>query len=117
MIRTMQFRYAIEHLRRNGFDQDRPLFRLKTDFIPVNRGTYRCGYNVDWGIYGFVRLSKALHFRDRMQNGAVMATVVEPANPSRAPAAHMFCQIHGDLPAEGSAKILVIDHVEKPSAN
>src|ERR1700693_2304090 len=92
VIRTTQFQYAIEHSCCNGFNQNRPPFRLKTDFMPANRGTYRRRHHLDQSVCGFVDLSKALHLRDRVQNSGVMATVVEPANPSRAPAANVLCQ-------------------------
>ena len=50
--------------------------------------------DLDQRVDRFIRSSKAFNFPNRVKNSGVMATVVEPADPRRAPPSNVLSQIH-----------------------
>jgi hypothetical protein len=60
----------------------------------------RNGEHFDQCIQRLIRLPKVFDLLYRVKNRGVMATVVESADPDRAPSRHIPGQIHRNLPAQ-----------------
>jgi hypothetical protein len=74
-----------------------------------NPGTELVGEHFDQCIQRFIRLPKSFDFLNRVKNRGVMATIVEPPDPGRAPSSHVLGQVHRNLSAQTGGSLIARD--------
>jgi hypothetical protein len=75
-------------------------FRARTEF---------CGDHFDQRIHGLICLPESFDLLNRVKNSRMAATVIESADPGRAPSHNVLGQVHGNLPTQTWGRLIPRD--------
>ena len=111
------FADSVQHSGGNRLDQSRAPPGLKALAEPTfHPGTEHCGQHLNQRVDRFIIFSKPFDLPNRVQHRRVVPTVIEPADPGRAPATDVLRQVHGNLTAETGTGLVPL-HTTAPEMN
>jgi hypothetical protein len=67
------------------------------------------GDHFDQRIQGLIRLSESFDLLNRVKNSGMVTTVIESADPGRAPSHNVLGPVHGNLPTETRGRLIPRD--------